>query len=135
MLFLGLLGTAARFRPVSVRAPGGDGTKVYYPPGDSFFIAVLLQDRPAAALAVSLIATLLTLSSQPNICLKRPFSFKCYLERIEARREAESDPLTGLASWRGLENFLKRRMAACTPIRRRGEREDQRARVHRARYR
>ena len=34
------------------------------------------------------------------------------MERIESRREAESDPLTGPASWRGLENFLKRRMAA-----------------------
>lgn len=34
-----------------------------------------------------------------------------YLERVEARRDADSDPLTGLASWRGLENFLRRRIA------------------------
>lgn len=40
------------------------------------------------------------------------FSARNYLERVEARREAESDPLTGLASWRGLEKFLKRQVAA-----------------------
>lgn len=34
-----------------------------------------------------------------------------YLARVEARRDADSDPLTGLASWRGLENFLRRRIA------------------------
>lgn len=33
-----------------------------------------------------------------------------YLERGAARRDADSDPLTGLASWRGLENFLRRRI-------------------------
>ncbi len=38
-------------------------------------------------------------------------SARNYLERVEARREAESDPLTGLASWRGLENFLGRQIA------------------------
>ena len=43
-------------------------------------MAALLRDGPAPALAASLIATLLTLSSQPNICLKRFFSFKYYLE-------------------------------------------------------
>ena len=35
-------------------------------------------------------------------------SARGYFERLDARREAECDPLTGLASWRGLENFLHR---------------------------
>ena len=39
-------------------------------------------------------------------------SARAYFERLDARREAESDPLTGLASWRGIENFLDRRVAA-----------------------
>jgi len=52
-------------------------------------------------LPFSLLITVATLLSARN-----------YLERVEARREAESDPLTGLASWRGLEKFLKRQVAA-----------------------
>lgn len=52
-----------------------------------------------STLPFSLLITTTTLLSARN-----------YLERVEARREAESDPLTGLASWRGLENFLERQI-------------------------
>jgi diguanylate cyclase (GGDEF)-like protein len=38
-------------------------------------------------------------------------SAKSYFERLDARRAVEMDPLTGLASSRGLDNYLKRRVS------------------------
>ena len=35
-----------------------------------------------------------------------------YFERLDALQEAECDSLTGLASWRGMDNVLRRRIAA-----------------------
>jgi len=235
VIFLGLLGAAARLRPVVLRPQATGQMVITYQPGESLAVIALLRDGPAAALAVSLVATVLTLPFQHVRLLKRPlesfdgalstpalfwvagvlyaalgghplvapadsallfqrpaaivlplllalfvtqdliyrgytallflcrqpalvrpylrdltlsgvmyveslcgalavalwtawgwstlpfsllvavtafFSARNYLEGLEARREAESDPLTGLASWRGLENFLKRQIAA-----------------------
>lgn len=235
VLLLGLLGAAARFRPVVLRPQSGGGSVITYQPGESLAVIALLRDGPAAALAVSLLAAVLTLPFQHISFRKRPLesfdtalsepalfwltgvfyavlgghplvapsdsallfqrpaamllplllalfvtqdvvyrgytallivcrrpammrsylrdltlsgvmyieslcgalalalwtawgwstlpfsllvavtaflSARNYLERLEARRESESDPLTGLASWRGLENFLKRQLAA-----------------------
>lgn len=235
VLFLGLLGGAARFRPVVLRSQSGDRAMIMYQPGESLAVIALLRDGPAAALAVSLLSAVLTIPFQQTTLVKRPveafealFSFPAlfwlagslygvmgghrlltpadsalffqrpavmvaplllalfisqdviyrgytallifcyrpamvrpylcnlmlpgvvyvesvcgalglalwtvwgwstlpfsllitltallsarnYLERVEARRESESDPLTGLASWRGLENFLERQIAA-----------------------
>lgn len=235
VLFLGLLGAAARFRPVVLRPQSGDRATIMYQPGESLAVIALLRDGPAAALAVSLLSSVLAPPFQRTPLVKRPvesletlFSFPAlfwlagglygivgghrlltptdsglffqrpavmvaplllalfvsqdviyrgytallilcyrpamvrpylcnmmvsgvvyvesicgalglalwtawgwitlpfsllitvtallsarnYLERVEARREAENDPLTGLASWRGLENFLERQIAA-----------------------
>ncbi len=232
--FLGLLGAAARYRPVTLRSPAGGGSKIVYHPGEGIFVLALLRDGPAAALATALLVSLLLIPTQrtswdkhpletaegvftppalfglggwiyvllgghplltsadsglffqhpsaivlplalalfvphdlihrsytallmfcwqpslvkPYLCNAMisvvvyveclcaalglalwtvwgwstlPFSVlitgtallsaRNYLERVEARRDAESDPLTGLASWRGLENFLRRQIA------------------------
>lgn len=235
VLLLSLLGAAARSRPVVMRPQSGDRSKIVYYLGESLSVIALLRDGPAAALAVSLLAALLTLPfhrqaslikkpvesletllSTPALlwpagnlyamlgghflrtpsdaalffqhpaamvaplllvlflshdivyrgytallifCYRpvmvRPFlcgimsvgyvyveslcaalglalwtvwgwstlpfsllialtallSARNSLKRVEARREAESDPLTGLASWRGLENFLDRQIS------------------------
>ncbi len=37
---------------------------------------------------------------------------RSYFHHLDARRDADCDPLTGLASWRGLETFLRRAIAA-----------------------
>ncbi len=36
---------------------------------------------------------------------------RSYYQHLDARRDADCDPLTGLASWRGLESFLRRSIA------------------------
>lgn len=236
VLLLSLLGAAARLRPVVMRPQSGDRSRIVFYLGESLSVIALLRDGPAAALAVSLLAALLTLPFHRQVSfIKKPVEsletllstpallwlagnlyamlgghslrtpsdaalfFRhpaamvaplllvlflshdivyrgytallifCYrpemvrpflcgivsagyvyveclcaalglalwtvwgwstlpfsllialtallsarnsLERLQARREAESDPLTGLASWRGLENFLKRQIAA-----------------------
>lgn len=43
---------------------------------------------------------------------------RSHFERLDAQQDAQSDPLTGLASWRGLDNDLRRRTSrgARTPF-------------------
>lgn len=72
VLLLGLLGAAARFRPVVLRPQATAQMVITYQPGESLAVIALLRDGPAAALAVSLVATVLTLPFQHVRLFKRP---------------------------------------------------------------
>lgn len=73
VLFLGLLCAAAQAQPIFLRPQSGGWSTISYQLGESLTVIALLRDGPAAALAVALLAAVLTIPVEKSSFVKRPF--------------------------------------------------------------